>query len=850
MLEFEPGIVSIVGPNGSGKSNFSDAIRWVLGEQSMKAIRSKKSEDVIFAGSDKKAKLGMAEVSIIFDNEDRQLPIDFPEVVITRRLYRDGESDYMLNKRIIRLMDITELLAKSGYGGYSYHIISQGSIDQLVLAGPAAIKNLIEEACGVKPYYIKRSHAVRKLDRTEENLRRVADLVAEIEPRLRSLRRQTKRMEQREQLAEEMKQLQSAFFGGQYHRFQDDLRLKKQSVKQFDEQIAQIDKELQELSGRLKTAEDQTGNTGSSAAKLQEDLRRMEREKNIIQEQLATARGQLKAGTPLAGGDAQSLQLRKQEEAHKFSSIEGQIHYYEGQISTLEKQLADHRRIYDRLEADTQKLKRSIEESRSPIDLESLKMEIDRVYNRFQQLLYSIQNIESEDDRRHAKQDAENVEIMLVKLKNRFKGLSGAQFSHADLLEVNAKLQQLFGQKEALSRDMGSTEASLSAAKLQKEFFTRQKDEIKHVIDRIEQELKGADPVSADEHWKKLMENEKELTKKLQQYVTDIQKLETDLKKFLENEGSLKKELFDLERQYRAKQDELVRTKDQKNLVAVERVRIETNIESLNAEIRVALGEDGFRSVCSSQKVDVDPGIEHKIYKLKAQLDTLGGIDDLTLQEYRETEARYKYLTEQSDDLSKAVSDLKHVVTELDMVIKRQFVEGFDRINEQFSENFRILFSGGRARMSLVKQDVEEQEMTEEAAVDQEEEKEKNSRPKEEIAGIEIRAVPPGKKLSSLSALSGGERTMTAIALLMAILSAFPSPFVVLDEVDAALDEANTIRFGKILEKLSHQTQFITITHNRETMRQSKMLYGITMGDDGISKVLSIKLDRAVEMAE
>ena len=173
-LLFDKGIISVVGPNGSGKSNLSDSIRWVMGEQSMKAVRSKKSEDVIFAGSDKKGKQGMAEASITFDNSDRQIPLDFSEVVITRRILRNGESEYLINKRLVRLMDITEVLAKSGYGGYSYHIISQGTIDQLILAGPSAIKTLIEEASGVKPYYMKRERSMRKLDRSQQNLQQVA----------------------------------------------------------------------------------------------------------------------------------------------------------------------------------------------------------------------------------------------------------------------------------------------------------------------------------------------------------------------------------------------------------------------------------------------------------------------------------------------------------------------------------------------------------------------------------------------------------------------------------------------------------------------------------------------------
>ncbi|OGE95303.1 MAG: hypothetical protein A3H72_00285 [Candidatus Doudnabacteria bacterium RIFCSPLOWO2_02_FULL_48_8] len=220
-------------------------------------------------------------------------------------------------------------------------------------------------------------------------------------------------------------------------------------------------------------------------------------------------------------------------------------------------------------------------------------------------------------------------------------------------------------------------------------------------------------------------------------------------------------------------------------------------------------------------------------------------MDEQVLNEYRETEERYNYLTSQHKDLTAAVSDLHQVLAELDLVIKQQFDEAFSRISERFSEYFRILFNGGRANMSLLREDiVDEGEETEEEIG------ELPIKTHKEITGIEIRATPPGKKLTTIQALSGGERALTAIALLCALLASYPSPFVVLDEVDAALDEANSIRFAKILGTLAHQTQFVTITHNRETMRQAHTLYGVTMDDHGVSKVLSIKLEKAEAIAE
>ena len=235
-------------------------------------------------------------------------------------------------------------------------------------------------------------------------------------------------------------------------------------------------------------------------------------------------------------------------------------------------------------------------------------------------------------------------------------------------------------------------------------------------------------------------------------------------------------------------------------------------------------------------------------------MDNVGGVDELTLQEYKETEARYTHLSSQIEDLKKGMQDLRQIIDELDEHIKAKFNESFHAVNTQFEQYFRMLFNGGRAYLSIVKNADSPEELDQSLTDDKE--PETTLRPEEKIvlkyekgsmniSGVDIRATPPGKKLSSIQALSGGERALTSIALLCSLLTCFPSPFVVLDEVDAALDEANTIRFGQILGTLAHQTQFITITHNRETMAQSNTLYGVTMGDDGISKLLSIKLEQA-----
>jgi chromosome segregation protein len=863
VLEFGPGIISVVGPNGSGKSNFSDAIRWVLGEQSMKAIRSKKSEDIIFAGSDKKSKLGMAEVSITFDNEDRRLPLDYSEVEIARRVFRDGESEYLLNQRQVRLMDIVDLLAKSGYGNNSYHVISQGTIDQMVIAGPSAIKNLIEEASGVKPYYFKRERAWRKLEKSELNLLRVADLVAEIEPRLRSLKRQARRMEQRQEIENELKTLQLRYFSASYHEIQAALKNLDERIAGYDRQLANLNREAGEGAGRLKDLESGALKKSEEYKILQGDVRKLEREKNRVQEELATIRGELKVKAPGEAGTGHMAKLRQMEAARQLSDIESHLQGFQRQIVLYEKNLADHRKIYEKFDGEIGKIKTSIESAQTPVDIGKLKEDVERVYSRYQSLLYQIKNIQDEQDIKLLQEDAANIEIILVKLKNRIAQVSDLQFSQAELLQLNSQLQKIFSQKERIQQEISKIQVGLNSTLSQQEFYSRRAEELGRELAQAQKKAEGGSSGEGDDRFKELAAREKKLSEELYRYQADLQKMENDLKNFLDQETSQKRELLDLERELRAKGDHLSKLKDQRGMELIERARSEAHLESLFAEIRKSAGGELLERIKNSPLQTAEPGLGPKIQKIKTQLEMIGGVDELVIQEYRETEGRHNYLVGQSNDLKTAVGDLKKVVAELDQIIKRQFGNGFDKINEQFSEYFRVLFSGGRARMYPVKErprppEEENNGASGDAKIEnaeaEEEEEEQNEEAleatgREEIVGIDIRATPPGKKLATLSALSGGERTLTAIALLMAILNAFPSPFVVLDEVDAALDEANSIRFGKILSRLSHQTQFITITHNRETMRQAGILYGITMTDDGISKVLSIKLDKAVEIA-
>lgn len=795
VLDFDPGMTAVVGPNGSGKSNVADALRWVMGEQSLKLLRGKKSEDVIFAGSDKKSKLSMAEVALTFDNRDRKIPVEYSEVVITRRLYRNGDSEYLMNNQRVRLLDVVDALMRSGFGATNYAVIGQGTIDQMVLAGPAEIKNLVEEASGVKPYYLKREKTMRRLQQTDENLLRVNELVAEIEPRLRSLKRQAKRMEERETIALELSQLQLQYFGHQFYTLEldlqavnDQLALKEAAVKQLESEIASFQKSLEK--------EEQQQRLGSNfSEELAKKINALEDRRFALQEQLAEIRGKLKGNLMPGKVDVQSLNVEKLD-------FERQIEVTEQKLKTVNQNLAAAQKSFDEIK---EKL------NRSPVLWESFEKE-------FNELLDLLK--------------PDNVEDIRAKLRELLQKSRRGDGSTAkeDLMQQMHRLELKIVENATLKQNY---ENNINT-------WTNKLNQIKSILKENPEQFKS-----------ELFKQEETLSGNLEEIVRQTEELRQSQQKALAEEKQQKSFLAAEEKKFRAKSANLAATKEEQSRILIEKAKLDTRLESLSKEAREALGS-GWEQLASHKSSELAPDIANRISKLRHQLELAGGVDEATLKEYRETAERFDYLSTQSEDLNRAVIDLRAVIEELDQIIKKQFDEAFTRISDKFVEYFRILFNGGRAQMSLLRENQPE-EADLDAAEEIADEKpavdgvlKKKSSP--QIVGIEIRATPPGKKLASINALSGGERALTAIALLCSMLACYPSPFVMLDEVDAALDEANSIRFAKILGTLVHQTQFITITHNRETMRQAHTLYGVTMSDEGISKILSLKLETAEEM--
>ncbi|MFA4954312.1 MAG: AAA family ATPase [Patescibacteria group bacterium] len=710
------GVTGIVGPNGSGKSNIADAIRWVMGEQSMKLLRSKRSEDVIFSGSAKKSRAGFAEVSLTLLNDDKP-DIEMHEIVVTRRLYRDGQSEYLVNGKDVRLADVALLLAQCGIGQRTYSVIGQGMVDAVLSATPTERKEFFDEAAGLRTFQLKRGSAVNKLDASRDNLKQAEMLLREIEPRLTSLERQVKRLRQREALEAELKTVESSYFGSVWR----------------------------ELRGKM-------GETSKQTAAAQKEFEKKNAEIEAMEAELAAM--------------------------EKAAPVSDEVRKIRTSIDALKEERSKLREQQIRLEAQREAKAASAHRPWAPLPLSKIIEKIESLTKRHDELFV--------------------------------------------LIEKGAKLDKL----QKIVRELKEESAEL-LSKLQQPAPEPEKE---RTDPDLEKELAG-------------------LLVKMSKIAEEVGGLETELRDLGAKEDKGRARLFEVQRALTAKRHEAQKAEQRLNETNVEMARFETRHDALLSELRQQAPqlETGLEALAQAagKLSDLAPAeqLQSRMQRLRSQLEWIGGIDPETLKEYDTTKTRFEELSTHSTDLKQAIASLETVIVELDRTIKQRGDVAFRELDQEFGKYFKILFGGGDAKLiKLEPEPIEsaalEGEGAECAAPDEEDEE------RYTLAGVDIQATPPGKRLKSIALLSGGERALTSIALICAIMAINPSPFVVLDEVDAALDEANSLKFAGIVDSLADRTQFVIVTHNRATMNKAGVLYGVTMGDDGVSMLLSVNLEK------
>jgi len=848
------GITAIVGPNGSGKSNIADAVRWALGEQSMKTLRGKKSEDIIFSGSDRKGRLGMAEVALFLNNEDRKAPIDYSQVIITRRLFRDGDSEYLINQSRVRLSDVQMLLARAKFGQKTYSVIGQGMVEGFLNTSLTERKEFFDEATGVKQFQIKRDDSLGKLQTSYENLNQVSLLLGEIEPRLKSLTRQVNRLEKREKIEAELRQWQLNYYRKIWHEINNKFNEFNNQFLDLEKTKLAKEKKLEQLNHELEKIRVKDKRS-SEFEEWQKSLGRLQEEKEEIVKQMARLDAQLEIKLEARGQFDLSWLNNKREE------LAGEIKKVKEEIESLEKNIKYNKDGFAGLEAEKKEIdKRLAAANNNLIKLSSgpaggAKAKIKEVLER---LLGKLETADKEKEEGKLRE-------LLKKIKEEFRRVvkDFGQEETGGLEEVQKEIIKLTKVREEavvkINENNLRTLAWTERAKLLREKLQAWQKEVEGVEDKLRQ--------NQAEFGQEEMDKAKiELKKKLEKIETEAGEINKKIDSLNMEEEREKDRLFSLQKEIHNLQNEINDLSRKLNDLKINSTRFETKLEDLEAEIRENLGSlKEVKEKKFSGAIDMEEAKE-KIGQFKHQLELIGGIDPETTREYKETKERFDFLSGQVKDLMSAIKSLEKIIAELDLTIKERFDKEFKIISGKFEEYFKILFKGGVAKIIKVMEEEEKEapepvpgEAGEEIpAGDIKAKEEKSGLDLKKIkflrkhnatglAGIEIAATPPGKKIKSVAMLSGGERALTAIALICAIISANPSPFVVLDEVDAALDEANSERLAKILDDLSHKIQFIVITHNRASMRRANILYGVTMGEDGVSKLLSIKLEEAGE---
>ena len=806
-LTFDPGLIAIVGPNGCGKSNVSDAIRWVLGEQRPTALRCSKLVDVVFNGTDTRKPLGLAEVTITFADCEKELGTDYHEVTIQRRVYRDGSGEYFLNKQPCRLRDIQHLLMGTGIGTSSYSVMAQGQIDAILSSKPEDRRGVFEEAAGITKFKADRKEALRKIEQTEQNLLREADVLREMKRQIGSLQRQVGKAKKYKELHDELRVL--------------DIYVSRQKIKAFDEELVQnasnrrdIDKAIEEASGSVAEAE-------RGQQELHAQVHELEERLQSLASRQAAADNAYSRANEVIGVNAQRI-----EEYGQFAERD------EREIADAKAQLEEIAMQVDSLDQKTRLLTESLATAKdalaeSEAAFAEIQAKIDEKRSDVQRRRHEIANttltgVLAEDAKvsREGKTEtwpagtkvttADRREILMAEI--------AASEDELRTLEVSTMSvsQQLTERRIATSQ----MEQELSFVGQQNDSARRRRDELQRAVDgRLEGIQRYHDSIA------RLKEESGDLLGQLE----ELKAAAADCRAEMEDERARRQTMFEriaeVDRDVAAKRAELDHARDFRGKLEVAAAEATMRRQNIYDHLQDEYGlfaDAVLREPDPTWEDGVEPPhaeLEAKVARLQSEIAALGPVNMVAIDECRELEERYAKEKAQEEDLLAAKAQILSLIDNLNLTSGEMFKKTFEQANANFQTMFTRLFGGGEARLVLLENAEDPLE-----------------------CGIDIIARPPGKRPQSVTLLSGGERTMTAVALLFSIFMIKPAPFCMLDELDAALDDANIGRFVDQLKEFLVNSQFLIITHNQHTIAGSDLVYGVSQQEKGVSRVISMKL--------
>lgn len=959
-IQVGDGITGIVGPNGSGKSNVVDAVKWVLGETSLKEIRGGDTmSDVIFAGSSSRQPLSRAWVSLTFDNSDHYLATDLNEVEIKREVYKTGENEYFINNAKVRKKDITDLFLDSGANADSFSIISQGKIAEILKGKPQDRRVIIEEAAGVLKYKKRKEETMRKLDNTSDNLEKVNLVIQELESNVEPLRIQAEAATKYLGFKEELEGIEIALIASDIKNINDTYTESKDELFKLDEEILEMDNsnsvdntKLEKLKSNSIKLDEKINESTEKVMKFTQELSALETKKQVISERkkyevedskleanilmLKEESVNVKKSITVLESESKSINNEVNKIKDDINKVNDEYRLTSLKKSTLVSELSNRSKeevvlknkidgLNDAILNDT-KLPFSVKSVLNNPRLDGIHDVLSKLIDTDEKYATSLEialgtnaNVIIVDDEKCGKDainylkdnklgratffpisviKARGVDEDTLKICKEVPGFIdvasnlvtynpmysniilnqlgntlivddidtmnklGKKISYryrvitldGELLHTggsmtggtNKSSNGLINQKFELEKYTKDLNVVINEIKQIEEHMNNVDDELKILeskafelngnlasiqerlnqknnellvrkkkLSDIESELSGTSNVLKNE-------TDKELDKVLEDYLSvstnkelEIQKL-NDLKS---DKNDLLSEINELEIQNRKINSEynkkLNRQKELEVSIGKMDVKLDGLLNRLSEEYSIT-----YERAMNDYSLEMDENVARtKVNHLKRDIRDLGDVNVGSIAEYERVNTRYTFLTEQRNDLENAIKDLMEIIVDLDDTMKNKFEDTFNRVNEEFGKVFKRLFKGGEAKLSLTD-------------------------PSDLLTtGVDISALPPGKSLKSINTLSGGEMTLTAIALLFSILNIRIVPFCILDEVEAALDEANVDTFGTYIKEYEQHSQFIVITHKKRTMEYANNLYGITMQESGVSKLVSVRLE-------
>ena len=985
-LTFEKDITAIVGPNGSGKSNISDAILWVMGEQRTKALRGSKMEDVIFGGTEKRGALGYAQVSLIIDNSAHIFDSDSSEIMLTRKYYRSGDSEYYINREQVRLKDINNLLMDTGLGRDGYSIIGQGRIAEIVSNKSTDRREVFEEAAGISRFRYRKEEAERKLEKTEENLLRINDKIEELELQVEPLRKQAETARRYLVLRDELRTQEISVWMATLEK----LHAQAESVKQEYEQTAQSleqaraelealyassgsisermrqkDVETDEARKRLTDAQAESAQREAEAAVLranressmenrqrllqdiqQQETRVRELEDSIGQsrERLQSLAAQLKelaqetqrndnvlSGCRMKLSSREAMVKDLGEKATQLSvdgrSMDSRIHMlsemekdYEGYSKAVKAVMRESQRgnvrgvhgpVANLIKADEEcalaietalgaaaqnividsqedgrraieMLKRSDSGRATFLPVDTIRgtvmrdaptrdpgfvgvaYELVRFDPRYEQIVANLlgRTVVAEtlgDAVRISKNNGNRLRIVTLdgQLINAGGSMTGGSTAKGSgILSRANELEKLRRQRERLLENektanarLDKAQKDLAAVRYDLDMALEEQAQLRSRVSSLEAEQRATETSAAqlqqllaslsgdsearrgavdaaqrqiDDFSRRIQEKEKEIAQMGQR----IKAIQAEIQTISQSKLALEGKRTKAEREAQSRNQDILEL--ERRSARIEQKKLATDMEEKQILDKLWENYELSHSAAEALRQPVEnlPKAQKQISDLRRQISALGNPNIGAIEEYDRVNTRYEFLSTQRDDVEKAKGELLGVIKDLTGQMEQLFVERFHEIDQCFRQTFLELFGGGKAALKL--------------------EDENNVLD----CGIEIKVQPPGKALSTISLLSGGEMAFVAIALYFAILKVRPTPFCVMDEIEAALDEANVTRYAEYMRRMSDKTQFLVITHRRGTMEEADMLYGVTMQEKGVSTVIELDLESAQKTIE